>query len=215
MLIVGAKGFAKEVLEVVHQLNQLDHLVFYDDVNDDTPENLFGQFPVLKTLEAASDYFKRTDNRFTIGIGNPVLRKKMYDVFSALGGDFVSIISPDVQIGSYDVEISLGSTILPGVIFSNSVKLGKGCLIYYNSIVTHDCVVGDFVEISPSVTVLGRCEIGSYTQLGANCTVLPDIKIGKNVIVGAGTVVTKNIPDNCVVVGVPGEIIKELAPLDF
>ncbi|MNQ59060.1 putative acetyltransferase EpsM [compost metagenome] len=215
MLVVGARGFAKEVLEVVHQLNQLDHLVFYDDVNNDAPESLFGQFPVLRTLEDAHDYFERIDNRFSIGIGNPVLRKKMYDVFSSLGGEFVSTISPLAYIGSYDVEIGLGSTILPGVIFSNSVKLGKGCLIYYNSIVTHDCVVGDFVEMSPRVTVLGRCEIGSYTQLGANCTVLPNIKIGENVIVGAGTIVTKNIPDNCMVVGVPGKIIKELTPLDF
>lgn len=215
MLVVGAKGFAKEVLEVVHQLNQLDHLVFYDDVNDDSPENLFGQFPVLKNLEAASDYFKRTDNRFTIGIGNPVLRKEMYDVFSTLGGDFVSTISPVAQIGSYDVEIGLGNVILPGVKISNSVKIGMGCMIYYHSIVTHDCVLGNFVEMSPGVTVLGRCEIGSYTQLGANSTVLPDVKIGKNVIIGAGTVVTKNIPDNCMVVGVPGKIIKELIPLDF
>jgi len=31
MLIFGAKGFAKEVLEIVHQSKQLDNLVFYDD----------------------------------------------------------------------------------------------------------------------------------------------------------------------------------------
>ncbi|MFZ2430593.1 MAG: hexapeptide transferase, partial [Lutibacter sp.] len=35
MLVIGAKGFAKEVLEVVHQLNELENLVFYDDVNKD------------------------------------------------------------------------------------------------------------------------------------------------------------------------------------
>ena len=34
------------------------------------------------------------------------------------------------------------------------------------------------------------------------------INIGKNVIVGAGAVVTKDIPDNCVAVGVPAKIIK-------
>ena len=58
MLIVGAKGFAKEVLEVLHQLKQLDNLVFYDDVNDDVPAFLYGQFPVLKSKEAAAHYFK-------------------------------------------------------------------------------------------------------------------------------------------------------------
>lgn len=215
MLIVGAKGFAKEVLEVVHQLNQLENLVFYDDVNEDVPEKLFGQFSVLKTIQEASDYFKTVDNQFTIGIGNPVLRKQLYDKFLIIGGEFTSVISPSAIIGNYDVQIGIGSNVLSGAIFSNSSNIGKGCIIYYNSIITHDCKIGDFVEISPSVTLLGRCKIGSYTQIGANATILPDINIGKNVIIGAGSVVTKDMPDNCMVFGVPAKIIKELNPLEY
>ena len=34
--------------------------------------------------------------------------------------------------------------------------------------------------------------------------------IGDNVIVAAGAVVTKDVPDNCVVAGVPAQKIKEL-----
>lgn len=215
MLIVGAKGFAKEVLEVVHQLKQLENLVFYDDVNNDVPEKLFGQFPVLRTTQEASVYFKNVDNQFTIGIGNPVLRKQLYDKFLIIGGEFTSVISPSAIIGNYDVQIGIGSNVLSGAIFSNSSNIGKGCIIYYNSIITHDCKIGDFVEISPSVTLLGRCKIGSYTQIGANATILPDITIGKNVIIGAGSVVTKDLPDNCMVVGVPAKIIKELTPLEY
>lgn len=215
MLIVGAKGFAKEILEVMHQLDQLENLFFFDDVNDDIPEELFGQFPILRTFNEATIYFKTVDNQFTIGIGNPVLRKKLYGKFSALGGKFTSTISPSAVIGSFDVQIGLGSNVLSGAVFSNTAILGKGCVVYYNAIITHDCKIGDFVEISPSVTLLGRCTIDSYSQIGANTTVLPDIKIGKNVIIGAGSVVTKNLPDNCVAVGVPAKIIKQLSPLEF
>jgi sugar O-acyltransferase (sialic acid O-acetyltransferase NeuD family) len=215
MLIVGAKGFAKEVLEVIYQLNQLENLVFYDDVNDNVPEKLFGQFPVLRTIQEASVYFKTIDNHFAIGIGNPVLRKKIYDKFTALGGEFISTISPLATIGTFGVDIGQGSNVLPGTIFSNGITIGKGCIVYYNSIITHDCTIGDFVEISPSVTLLGRSEIGSYSQIGSNATILPDIKIGKNVIIGAGSVVTKDLPDNCVAVGVPAKIIKEISPLEF
>lgn len=39
-------------------------------------------------------------------------------------------------------------------------------------------------------------------------SVLPNLKIGKNVMIGAGSVVVENIPDNAVVVGIPGKIIK-------
>lgn len=215
MLIIGAKGFAKEVLEVVRQLNQLDNLVFYDDINNEGTEKLFGQFAILKTIEEASNYFKTVDNRFTIGIGNPLLRKQLYDKFAALGGKFISTISPFAIIGSYEVKIGVGTNVLTGAVFSNSTSIGVGCIVYYNSIITHDCEIGNFVEISPNVILLGRCKIGSYTQIGANVTILPDIKIGINVIIAAGAVVTKDVQNNCMVAGIPAVIKKELTPLAF
>ena len=51
MLIVGAKGFAKEVLEILHQLNETKNLVFYDDVNNNSPDLLFNCFPVIKNID--------------------------------------------------------------------------------------------------------------------------------------------------------------------
>lgn len=213
MLIIGAKGFAKEVLEVLHQLNQLDHLVFYDDVSTDVPDVLYGRFPVLRTIEEASAYFKTVDNRYTIGIGNPVLRKKLADQFEAIGGVFTSTISPLAQIGHYGNIIKNGTNIMSGAIVSNNVKIGAGCIIYFQTIITHDCVIEDFVEISPGATLLGRCIIGSYTQIGSNATILPNVTIGQNVIVGAGSVVSRDVPDNSLVLGVPAKKIKDLEPL--
>lgn len=215
MLIIGAKGFAKEVLEVVHQLNQLDNLVFYDDVNNNVPEKLFNQFPILKNVEQAEIYFKTIDNHFTIGIGNPVLRKKLYDKFSAIGGVFTSTISPKTAIGHYGNKIAIGCNIMTGTVITNEIYIGKGVLINLNCTVGHNSIIGDFVEMSPGVHISGNCNIGDYTNIGTNATILPKIKIGKNVIVGAGSVVTKDAPDNCVVVGTPAKIIKELEPLNF
>ena len=215
MIIVGAKGFAKEILEVLHQTSQLENIVFYDDVNDNAPDVLFGQFPVLKSFEAAKTYFGTIDNKLTIGIGTPVLRRKLFDKFTAIGGVFTSTISNSANLGSYDVSIGEGTNILDGAVLSNSTTIGKGCIIYYNAIITHDCIVGDFVEISPAAILLGRCKIDAYTQIGSNATILPDVIIGKNVIIGAGAVVTKDIPDNSVVVGIPAKIIKELPALEF
>ena len=212
MIIFGAKGFAKEILEVVHQMNQLDNLVFYDDYNSDLPEKLYGKFPVLKSLEAARNYIKNVDPRFTIAIGNPILRKKVYNKFIEIGGEFTSTISTDSKIGNYDVQIGIGTNLLSGSTLSNGTELGKGCIVYYNSIITHDCKVGDFVEISPSATLLGRCSIGSYSQIGSNATILPKVQIGNNVIIGAGSVVIKDVPDNSLVVGVPGVIKKSIPP---
>ena len=101
MLIIGAKGFAKEVLEVLFQNNDVSKIAFFDDVNDDVSDKLYNQFEVLKTLDEAEDYFKSVSSNFTIGIGNPVLRKILFDKFTLLGGNFTSTISPKSIIGNF------------------------------------------------------------------------------------------------------------------
>jgi sugar O-acyltransferase (sialic acid O-acetyltransferase NeuD family) len=215
MLIVGAKGFAKEVLEVVHQLNQLENLVFYDDVNDVVPEKLFGHFPVLRTIQEAAIYFKTIDNQFTIGVGNPVLRKNLYDKFTFLGGKFTSTISPLATIGCYGNHIKAGCNIMTGTVITSDITIKKGTLINLNCTIGHDSMLGEFVELSPGVHISGNCTIGDYSVFGTNATMLPKLTLGKNVIIGAGSVVTKDLPDNCVAVGIPAKIIKVLTPLEF
>lgn len=208
MLIIGAKGFAKEVLQVLDDHNDIIDIVFYDDVNVNAEDFLFNKFRVLKKESDVKKFFKEKTKNFTIGIGNPLLRNKLFEKFSKLGGKYSSTISPSANVGSYDVEIGAGTNILSNATISNSVKIGKGCILYYNVIVTHDCIVGDFVELSPNAILLGRVEVGDFSHIGANVTVLPDLKIGKNVIIGAGAVVTKDLPDNCCAIGIPAKIIK-------
>ena len=207
MLVVGAKGFAKEVLEILQQKGELDRLVFYDDVNDYTEVLLYDRFPILQNVEQAVDYFKTVDQRFTIGIGNPVLRNQLSDQFVKINGVLTSVISMQSEIGSYGVEIGAGCIIMGGARLSNDVKVGRGSMIYYNSVITHDVEIGEFVEISPGVTILGRAQIGHHSHIATGAIIFPDVTIGQHVIVGAGSVVTRDVPDYCTVVGSPAKII--------
>ena len=54
----------------------------------------------------------------------------------------------------------------------------------------------------------GYPTIGDDVFVFAGALVIGDIKIGNNVVIGAGAVVTKDVPDNCVVVGNPARIIR-------
>lgn len=54
---------------------------------------------------------------------------------------------------------------------------------------------------------VGKITVGNNVFFGARSLVLMNTKIGDNVIVAAGSVVTKDIPDNCVVAGVPAKVI--------
>lgn len=47
-------------------------------------------------------------------------------------------------------------------------------------------------------------------MIGAGAVILGNITIGNNVSIGANAVVTKDIPDNCVAVGVPAKIRRKV-----
>lgn len=201
MIIVGAGGFATEVLSCLSS-SQLKSVCFFDDVNPEI-RSLFGQYKVLKNDSEIAAFFKDFDKTFTIGIGSPRLRKMLYDKFVNLGGKFTSVISERSFVGSYNVTFGEGVNILPGVNISNNVHIGKGTMVYYNTNITHDCRIGDFVEIAPGVQILGRVNIEDYVVIGAGAVILPDITIGKGAIIGAGAVVTKDVLENTTVSGVP------------
>lgn len=209
MLIIGAKGFAKEVLEICHQCEDLKNLVFYDDVNLDIGTHLFNQFKILKNINEAKHYFETVDCRFTIGIGNPELRKKIYKKFTEIGGVLTSTISEYAIIGNYGVNISNGCNIMTNVVITNDINIGIGVIVNQLTSIGHDVIIGAFSEICPNVSISGNCEIGEMTFIGTGAIILPKVKIGRNVIIGAGSVVTKDIPDNCVAVGIPAKIIKQ------
>lgn len=46
-------------------------------------------------------------------------------------------------------------------------------------------------------------------QVGAGANIIGPIHVGNNVIIGAGAVVIRDLPDDCVAVGVPAKIIKK------
>ena len=52
--------------------------------------------------------------------------------------------------------------------------------------------------------------MGRNTWFGANATVMPGVTIGENCVIGAGTLVTKDIPDNSLVLGTPGRVVRTL-----
>ncbi len=207
MIIVGAKGFAKEVLQVFYQRNELQNIVFFDNVNSDLPEKLYDRFEILKTDSNVKSYIKNVDDRFVLGVGNPKIREKLYMKFSRLSGKIETVISPKSDIGTFNTHIGQGVNIMTGSIIVNDVNISDGCLINLNCTIGHDSNIGKFTELSPGVHISGNCIIGEFCNFGTGAVVLPRIKIGNYVTVGAGAVVTKNINDGLTVVGIPAKPI--------
>lgn len=86
--------------------------------------------------------------------------------------------------------------------------------------ITHRCFVhvDNLTKIGNNCSILpmvlfgknkqGKIVVGNNVTFGCGVTVLAPCRIGSNVYVGAGAVVNKDIPNNCVVAGVPAKIIR-------
>lgn len=95
-------------------------------------------------------------------------------------------------------------------------NIGSGFYIgHFGGIIINDkAKIGINCNISSGVTIgqtnrgpLKGCPvIGNNVFIGPGAKIIGAINIGNNVAIGANCVVTKDIPDNAVVVGIPGKI---------
>ena len=71
--------------------------------------------------------------------------------------------------------------------------------------------IGDNVTIGHKVMLHG-CSIGDNSLIGIGSIVLNGARIGRNCLIGANTLITegKAIPDNSMVMGSPGTVVREL-----
>ena len=74
-----------------------------------------------------------------------------------------------------------------------------GCIVNTASIVEHDCVIGDFVNLSPKTAMAGHTKIGNKSFLGIGCTIIDAITVDKESVIGAGAVVSLDVPEHAVV----------------
>lgn len=105
---------------------------------------------------------------------------------------------------------SLGTDINQGAIFESRPELPhglNGIIVHLKAHIGHNAVIWQQVTIGSSGG--GTPWIGDNCQIGAGAKILGRVKIGNNVIIGANAVVTKDIPDNCTVVGSPMRVIKK------
>jgi acetyltransferase-like isoleucine patch superfamily enzyme len=139
------------------------------------------------------------------------------------------VIGAETTVGAY-VSLSTGMLVRldegtdPLLTIGDRCVIGKG-----SSIVAHAGIeVGDDVMTGPHVYItdqnhgyedldipIGRqmwrnapVRIGAGSWIGTGAVVLPGTTIGRNVVVAAGSVVRGEIPDYCVVAGVPGRVVK-------
>ena len=116
----------------------------------------------------------------------------------------------------------------PELIIGDGSSIGRWNQLYSTTsiIVEEKVLTADRVFISDSwhdwmdihvpimeqpVKSKGGMRIGAGTWIGINACIV-GANIGKNCVIGANSVVTKDIPDYCIVGGIPAKILKQYNP---
>jgi serine O-acetyltransferase len=135
---------------------------------------------------------------------NPVLKYSIYPfaryILKHFTYKFGISIPPETKIGSGFYIGHFG-----GIIVNAQSEIGKNCNISQGVTIGQSNrgknkgfpILGDNIYIGPGAKIIGAVSIGNNVAIGANC------------------VVTKNVPDNSVVVGVPGKVISQKGSAEY
>jgi sugar O-acyltransferase (sialic acid O-acetyltransferase NeuD family) len=141
-----------------------------------------------------------------VGIGSSRIRRALYTRLLTEGERFARAVHPNAQI-MRGVEISDGVYIGALATVSVASRIGSNTILNGTSVVGHHVDIGEHVHIAPGVTIAGEVTIGSGSMIGIGANILPRVRIGQNCIVGAATLVRQDVPNDSVIVGVPGRIL--------
>lgn len=205
--IFGVGGFGREVLTLIHDINKIEPkwnvTGFFDD-GYPIGYDVHG-LKVLGGVAKLNEWDKPI--AVVIAIGTPAIKQKILGKIDNPLIEFPTLIHPTVLVGDY-------------------VKIGQGCILCANTIITCDINIGDFVILNLACTIGHDTEIGNYSAFMPTCNISGEVKIGEgvycgtgvkiinqtsigaNTTVGAGAVVAKPLPANCTAVGVPAKPIK-------
>ena len=209
LAIYGTGGFAREVLELVRDVNEIEPtfeaIGWLDDDTSKIGQTIKG-LPVLGPIEDASG--KLSTFEVVIAIGNTVARSRIAARLDRLGIASPVLVDPRARVGR-DITIGDGSIVCAGSLLTTDIHLGRHVILNLSVTVGHDAGLADYVTLAPTVNVSGNVRIAEGCDIGTGCATVQGVSIGEWSIVGAGAVVARDLPANVTAVGVPAKVIKE------
>lgn len=133
-----------------------------------------------------------------VAVADPVVRRRMAERVDERGLPFTSLFAPThVQRGGS--IIGEGAAFHDYTIVTANSRIGRHCIVNLFSYIAHDCVVGDFVTLSPHVCINGNVHIGDGVFIGTGAIIAngepgKPLIIGDGAFIGMGALVSKDVP---------------------
>lgn len=204
LMLIGGGGHCHSVIDSVLTMNVYDEIGIVDPDAD--------AFPGVPVIGADDDIPKLISSGWTeafisVGsVGDTTIRRNLYEMVKGYGLIVPSIIDPTASIAK-GVEIKEGCFIGKNAVVNTNSKIGLCSVINTGAIIEHDCVIHDFVHVSPGTIICGQVVVGNDSHIGAGSVIRQSINVGNYSMIGAGSVVVKDIPDRVKAYGNPCRVI--------
>jgi sugar O-acyltransferase (sialic acid O-acetyltransferase NeuD family) len=201
LLVFGAGGHAKVVVDIIERQGDFDIAAVLDDDVNLEGSRFFG-YSVLGTRAELRGLQSAGLRLAIVAIGDNAGRAGVAAMLAAQGWQFASAIHPNACL-SRGVDIAPGCVIMAGSVLNADARVGAHGIINSGATIDHDCRIAEGVHIAPGCHLCGGVRVGRGSFLGAGSTVTPGVNIGSNALVGAGSVVIRDVADAAQVSGVP------------
>jgi sugar O-acyltransferase, sialic acid O-acetyltransferase neuD family len=203
--IYGYGGHGLEVEELARVINlkenRWEKIIFVDDAKDKIDnEKIF-------SFEDIISKYSPKDIEFMTGIGEPVIREKLYNKVKEKDYCFAILVHPSASVAESAV-LEEGTMVAHNAFVSIKAHLFTNALVQPLACVHHECSVGRNSVVSTSAVMGGNSSLGYNSFIGLGASVKQGISVGNGSVVGMGAVVIKNVSDRVMVVGNPARAIK-------
>lgn len=206
LILIGGGGHCKSCIDVIQAEGRFDIAGIvekpgYQISGDEYP--VLG-YPVIGTDDQLPELVKEYKNvLITVGqIRTAIVRIKLFEMVSRLGGNFPVIISPNAYV-SRTALIGAGTIVMHHVTINTEAVIGVNCILNTGMLVEHESVVGDHCHLSTCSVINGQCQVGSRVFIGSRAILSNNIEITDDTIVSAGSVVMKSISEAGTYIGNP------------
>lgn len=204
IVIVGAGGFGREVLQYVLDAMRLQPGYVVKGFLDDAPPDLETFGLDLPVLGGTDRYDFGPDDRAIIAVGEPSVRLAMAERLEACGARFVTLVHPLAYV-SEAATLGAGCIVAPFASVGAHARLGDHAVLTFYASVGHDARIGRACGFSPHAVANGGAVLGDGVFLGAYAVVNPTRTVGARSKVAAGAVVYHPVPEDVLAVGNPAK----------